>query len=164
MNQPGNIHIRPVNETDAVFLNTLMNDPSVLQALNEAPSGLSDWTGAIREWLDDKDEEDLIVVYGSTSIGWLGVNGLLNEDKKAYLKMAALLPDYQGLGLGARAIRELMCSLKHRGIAKLALYTDRDNLKAQACYQRCGFEVKESLTETVSNGKTIPRFLMEACL
>ncbi len=164
MNQPENIHIRPINETDAVFLNTLMNNSSVLQALNEVPSELSDWTDAIKEWLNDKDEEDFIVVYENTSIGWLGVNGLLNEDKKAYLKMAALLPGYQGLGYGTRAIRELKCTLKHREIAKLALYTDRDNHKAQACYQKCGFEVKESLMETMSNGKIIPRFMMEACL
>ncbi len=156
--------IRPVNEQDAVFLNTLMNCPSVLQVLNEVSSELQDWTDAIEAWVSDADEEDFIVQYENTPIGWLGVNGLLNEDRKAYLKMAVLLPDYQGLGYGMQAIRELMCRLRQRGVKKLALYTDRDNRKAQACYRKCGFKVIESLTETMSNGKTIQRIMMETCL
>ena len=164
MNQTENIHIRPVNEKDAAFLNSLMNCPSVLQVLNEVPSELRDWMGAIKEWLNDDDEEDFIVVHRNISIGWLGVNGLLNEDRKAYLKMAVLLTDHQGLGFGTWAIQELMCYLRQRGVKKLALYTDRDNHMAQACYRKCGFRVIESLTETMSNGKTIPRFMMEACL
>ena len=111
MNQTENIHIRPVNEKDAAFLSSLMNCPSVLQVLNEVPSELRDWMGAIKEWLNDDDEEDFIVVHRNISIGWLGVNGLLNEDRKAYLKMAVLLTDHQGLGFGTWAIQELMCYL-----------------------------------------------------
>ena len=164
VSQTENIQIRPVNEKDAAFLNLLMNCSSVLQVLNEVPSQLCDWMDAVKAWLNDDDEEDFIVMYENISIGWLGVNGLLNEDGKAYLKMAVLLPDYQGLGFGALAIRELMCALRQKGVKKLALYTDRDNLMAQACYRKCGFRVMESLTETMSNGKTIPRFRMEACL
>ena len=164
VSQTENIQIRPVNEKDAAFLNLLMNCSSVLQVLNEVPSQLCDWMDAVKAWLNADDEEDFIVMYENISIGWLGVNGLLNEDGKAYLKMAVLLPDYQGLGFGALAIRELMCALRQKGVKKLALYTDRDNLMAQACYRKCGFRVMESLTETMSNGKTIPRFRMEACL
>ncbi len=156
--------IRPVNEQDAAFLNTLMNCPSVLQALNEVSSELQEWMDAIKAWASDADEEDFIVLYENTPIGWLGVNGLLNEDRKAYLKMAVLLPDYQGLGYGTQAVQELMGRLRQRGVEKLALYTDRSNRKAQACYRKCGFKVTESLTETMSNGKTIQRIMMETCL
>ena len=164
MNQTENIQIRSVNEKDAAFLNSLMNRPSVLQVLNEVPSALQDWMDAIKEWLNDDDEKDFIVVHRNISIGWLGVNGLLNEDRRAYLKMAVLLPEYQGLGFGALVIQELLCDLRQRGVKKLALYTDCDNYMAQACYRKCGFRVMEALTETMSNGKTIPRFQMEACL
>ena len=165
MSQTENIPvIRPVNEQDAAFLNYLMNHSSVLRTLNEVPTELRDWTAAIKEWLGDADEEDYIVLYGNTPIGWLGVNGLLNEDRKAYLKMAVLLPDYQGQGIGTRAVQALMSSLRQRGIKKLALYTDCDNFPAQACYRKCGFMVTESLTETMSNRKTVSRFLMETCL
>ena len=75
--------------------------------------------------------------------------------------MAALLPEAQGLGYGTRAIRELMRRLKQRGYEKMALYTDRDNRSARACYRKCGFEAAEALTETMSNGKTVPRVMMK---
>ena len=75
---------------------------------------MQDWTDAITEWLNDKDEEDFIVVNVDAPIGRLGVSGLLNIEK-AYLKMAVLLPAYQGLGSGTRAIRELMNRLRQKG-------------------------------------------------
>ena len=159
-----NTYFRPVTESDAGFLHALMNSPLILRRLNEVPTGLQDWSCAIREWCLDDDEEDYIVMDGDTPIGWLGVNGLLGEDKIVYLKMAAILPDSQGKGYATAAIRGLMRSLKRRGYRRMALYTDRDNLKAQACYRKCGFKAVESLTETMANGKNVPRLRMESCL
>lgn len=156
--------IQSVCENDAEFLYLLMNCPPVLQRLNEVPTKQQDWIDAISEWEHDDDEEDYIVFDGNTPIGWIGVNGLLGGDKVAYLKMAALLPDYQGHGFGAFAIRELMCHLKHSGFEKIILYTDSDNYNAQACYQKCGFQIVESLVETMSNGMAVSRLKMEACL
>ena len=158
------VQIKPVCESDANFLHLLMNDPPVLQRLNEVPTQQQNWIDAINEWSCDDDEEDYLIFDGNTRIGWLGVNGLLGEDKAAYLKMAVLLPNYQGHGFGTFAIRELMRRLKHRGFEKIVLYTDSDNDQAQACYQKCGFRVVESLVETMSNGMAVSRFKMEACL
>ena len=156
--------IRSVCKNDARFLHLLMNCPPVLQRLNEVPTVQQDWKDAIGEWSQDDDEEDYIVLDGSTPIGWLGLNGLLGEDKAAYLKMAVLLPEYQGHGFGYFAICELMCRLKHREFEKIVLYTDSDNYQAQACYQKCGFRIAESLVETMSNGMEVSRLKMEACL
>ena len=156
--------IKSVCQSDAEFLNLLMNCPSVLERLNEVPTVQQDWIDAINEWSHDDDEEDYIVYAGNTPIGWLGVNGLLGEDKEAYLKMAVFLPDYQGHGYGSFTIRELMSRLKHRGFEKIVLYTDGDNYKAQRCYQKCGFQIVESLVETMSNGMAVTRIKMEACL
>ena len=164
MSQSDNIQIRAVNENDANFLNFLMNCPSVLQALNEIPTEIHDWADAIKAWFCDNDEEDFIIMNGDTPIGWLGINGLLNEDRTVYLKMAALTPDSQGCGFGTAAILELMRSLKQRGIRKMILYTDLDNRIAQACYRKCGFKIADSLTETMSNGKAVQRYIMEAYL
>ncbi len=158
------VHIRPVSEEDAGFLNALMNYPSVLQALNEVPTELRDWTCAIGEWIRDDDEEDYIILDGNMPIGWLGVNGLLNENHSAYLKMAAVRPEYQGRGFGTSALHQLLRILEHRGIEKVILYTDRDNRIAQECYRKCGFRIVESLTGTMSNGKNVPRYRMESCL
>ena len=156
--------IKPVCRNNAKFLYLLMNESRILQRLNEVPTELQDWIDAINEWFCDDDEEDYILFDGNTPIGWLGINGLLGKDKAAYLKMVVLLPSYQGYGFGTFAIRELMRRLKHRGFEKIVLYTDSDNDQAQACYQKCGFRVVESLVETMSNGMAVSRFKMEACL
>ncbi|MBR3494031.1 MAG: GNAT family N-acetyltransferase [Clostridia bacterium] len=158
------ISIRPVCIDDAGFLCDLMNCPPVLQSLNEVPTGLQDWADAIREWNSDEDEEDYIILENGTSIGWLGVNGFLNGDKTVYLKMAAMMPNRQRHGFGTCAIRELMTDLKRRGFERMILFTDQDNLTAQACYAKCGFRIAESLVETMSNGKDIQRYRMESCL
>ena len=158
------LQIRPVNESDAEFLYQLMNCPSLLERLNEVPTTRQDWTDAISEWLKDEDEEDYIVLAGGIRTGWLGVNGLLGGDGIAYLKMAAFLPEYQGKGYGTCSIREVLDSLKQRGIEQVFLYTDSDNAPAQACYRKCGFGVVESLTETMSNGKDVDRVKMVSCL
>ena len=158
------IHIRNVCAEDAEFLYRLMNDPAVLERLNEVPTGLEDWAGAIGEWERDEDEEDYIVLCGDAPTGWLGVNGLLGGNGSAYLKMAAFLPEYQGRGYGTFAVRAVLDGLKERGFRKVILFTDRDNEMAQACYRKCGFTVAENLTETMSNGKDVDRVKMVSCL
>ena len=158
------IRIVPAGEKDAEFLYRLMNCPAILRRLNEIATTRQDWEGAVKEWAQDDDEEDYIVFEDETPVGWFGINGLRNDGKTAYLKMAAILPDAQGRGIGSFAIRELMLRLRRNGYKQLVLYTDKDNLVAQACYLKCGFQIAESLTETMSNGKTVPRYRMTACL
>lgn len=158
------LQIRPVDESDAEFLYQLMNCPPVLERLKEVPTTRQDWTDAITEWQKDKDEEDYIVLAGGIRTGWLGVNGLLGGDHIAYLKMAAFLPEYQGMGYGTASIREVLDNLKARGIEQVILYTDSDNAQAQACYRKCGFSVAENLTEIMSNGKETDRVKMVSCL
>ena len=154
------IRIVPVCEKDAEFLYRLMNCPAILQRLNEVATTRQDWADAISEWARDDDEEDYIIFEEDIPVGWLGINGLLNDDLTAYLKIAALLPEFQGRGIGSFVIRELVQSLKRRGIEQVVLFTDRDNLTAQACYRKCGFRIAESLTDTMSNGKTVQRYRM----
>ena len=154
------IQVRLVNEQDAEFLYQLMNCPPVMERLNEVPTTRQDWTDAISEWMKDEDEEDYNVLVGDNRAGWLGINGLRGGDRCAYLKMAAFLPEYQEKGYGTCSIREVMDSLATRNIEQVILYTDSDNLCAQACYRKCGFTVAESMTEIMSNGKTVNRVKM----
>lgn len=154
------IKLRPVTENDARFLCSVMNTDSILEALNEVPTTLSDWQSAIREWNNDDDEEDYIIIHGETPVGWLGINGLSSADSTVFLKLAALLPQYQGLGIGAAAICQMIEMLRLRDYSCVSLYTDQDNRKAQACYHKCGFRITESLMDESSNGKIVPRFKM----
>ena len=156
-----NIKLRAVSDGDAQFLTFVMNTDSVLDALNELPTLLNDWVDAIKEWSKDNDEEDYIITYGEIPIGWLGINSLESADKVAYLKLVAILPEYHNKGIGRYAINQVIEMLRQRKYLKVALYTDQENYKARACYSKCGFEVTETFTEEMANGKTVARCKME---
>ena len=159
-----NIKLRTVSDADAPFLAFIMNIETVLDALNELPTQLEDWEDAINEWNNDNDEEDYIISDGETPIGWLGINNLESDDKVAYLKLAAILPDYHNKGIGCYAISQVIEMLRKRNYLKVALYTDQENCKARACYSKCGFEVTETFIEDMINGKTVVRCKMELML
>ena len=156
-----NIRIQNVCEDDAEFLYRMMNDKSILNALDEVPTQFSDWVDAISAWNGDPDEEDYIIFDENTPIGWLGINGLLSEDKIAYIKMIGLFPQYQNKGIGTHVINQFLGLLKSRGFAAVALYTNQNKARAQNCYRKCGFTVTEELTEEMANGKLAKRYKME---
>ncbi len=156
-----NIKLRAVSDSDAQFLTFIMNTDSVLNALNELPTQLEDWVDAIKEWSRDDDEEDYIITDGEIPIGWLGINSLESSDKAAYLKTAAILPNYHNKGIGYYAISQVIEMLRQRNYLKVALYTDKENRKARACYSKCGFEVTETFMEEMANGKVVARCKME---
>lgn len=156
-----NMKLRAVSDSDAQFLTLIMNTDSVLNALNELPTQLEDWVDAIKEWSKDNDEEDYIIIVGEIPIGWLGINGLESADQVAYLKLAAILPEYHNKGIGCYAINQVIEMLRQRKYLKVALYTDQENYKARACYSKCGFEVTETFMEEMANGKTVARCKME---
>lgn len=158
------ISLRMVSKDDASFLFSIMNMDVILDSLNEIPTQLCDWEDAISAWEQDDDEEDYIICKGETPIGWLGVNGLASADSIAYLKIAALLPGYHNKGIGCCGIAQIIAWLKQRNYAKIALYTDQDNHRAKACYRKCGFEITETFTEEMANGKTVARCKMELVL
>ncbi len=159
-----NIRIIEVNERDAVFLNKLMNNEAVMTALNEVPTTANFWSDAIDEWKQDNDEEDYIIFDESEPVGWLGINGLSSEDKKAYIKMIALLPEYQSRGIGRYVIEAITKNLKLHGYISVGLYTDQTNIQAQKCYMRCGFNITAETEQTMTNGNVIKRYKMECCL
>lgn len=156
-----NLKIIKVNERDAPFLQELMNNESVMAVLNEVPTTLNVWIDAIIEWKQDIDEEDYIIFNESTPIGWLGINGLSAEEKKVFIKMIALLPQYQNSGIGQYVLNEIIESLRIRGYVSIGLYTNQSNIQAQQCYLKCGFDVTSVIEQKMSNGTVVKRYIME---
>lgn len=159
-----NIKIVLVDEKDAVFLSELMNNEEIMTALNEVPTAAEVWVDAIAEWKRDDDEEDYIIFSGDAPVGWLGINGLLSEDKRAYIKMIALLPEYQNCGIGQYVINQIADDLKRRGYVSVGLYTNQSNIKAQQCYIKCGFKITAETAQKMSDGADVKRFKMERSL
>lgn len=155
------IEIKRVSAGDAEFLFRLMNEPSVMKTLNEVPTAKVDWEEAVSAWNEDADEEGYIIFSGAQPIGWFAVNGLLADNHTAFLKMAALMPAYQGKHIGRYVLTRILTHLKSIGITSVQLFTNRDNLAAQKCYTNCGFSVAEELTEEMSDGSVAGRYRME---
>ena len=159
-----NIKLRTVSIADAHFLYSIMNMDTILNVLNEVPTQLEDWIDAVKAWDKDDDEEDYMICDRENPVGWIGINGLSASDKVVYLKLIAILPDYHNKGIGHYAINEVIEMLKERNYGKILLYTDEDNVKARSCYRKCGFKITGALTEKMSNGKAVARYIMELIL
>ena len=108
------IRIVDANEENARFLFELMNDEFLIDVLNEVPTTIDVWIDAIKELNQDPDEEDYIIFDDIIPIGWVGINGLSAEDKKAYIKMIVLLPRYQNKGIGRYVIGKIIERLKRK--------------------------------------------------
>lgn len=154
------IEIRKVASQDAEFLFRLMNDPSVMKALNEVPTEKQDWEEAVSAWAEDADEEGYIVFSSGQPVGWFAVNGLLAGGHTAFLKMAALMPTCQGKQIGPYVVKRILDYLRSKGIASVQLFTNQDNLPAQKCYTKCGFTIAGSLEEQMSDGTIASRYRM----
>jgi ribosomal protein S18 acetylase RimI-like enzyme len=158
------IIIIKVTRKDALFINRLMNDKSIMERLNEVETSINIWETAIREWDKDPDEVNYIIYQDTISIGWLGINNLLSPNKQAFIKVIALLPEYQSRGIGKRIISRAFVELRQMGCKSVGLYTDNTNIPAQKCYKKCGFEITDTAIREMANGKNINRVKMEVIL
>lgn len=154
-----NIQLRPITINDAVFLHALMNHPTLMERLHQPATTLADWQEAILLWHGDPDEKGYIVITEDQPIGWFAVNGLCSN--LPYIKMAALLPEYQNHGIGRQVINQLCGQLKAEGYPAVRLFTDQDNTRAQRCYQHSGFRIIATLEEPWPDGTILQRCEME---
>ena len=158
------IEIKNVEHSDIVFLFQLMNDTQIMKALNESPTSQEDWVEAVNCWENDADELDFIIWNDGKQIGWFAFNGVQSPNKIAYLKMAVILPQYQNKGIGKYVLFQLLEIMKRKGFAKVILFTNQENVKAQRCYQKCGFRITEELTQEMSDNTLAARYKMECSL
>lgn len=158
------IEIRKVTHNDADFLFQLMNDEVIMKRLNEIPTCKRDWEEAIGIWENDPDEENYIVWISGKQIGWFSFNNLESGDRIAWLKMAAISSGYQHKGIAKYVLKYLLQQMRERKYCSVLLCTNKDNINAQSCYQKCGFSIIEELTEIMSDNTAVRRFKMECKL
>lgn len=65
------------------------------------------------------------------------------------LDQIAVLPDYQGLGVGTRLVREITSYVRAKGGKTLGLYTDRKNDNLMRFYFDLGFMVSDEIHLTL---------------
>ena len=67
-------------------------------------------------------------------------------DDEYFISHIAVLPAYQGQGLGTHLLSEVERMARERGFGKISLTVDRENLRALALYRRTGFAVTEAVS------------------
>lgn len=72
--------------------------------------------------------------------GIIGYAGLMCIEPIADVQTIAVVPEYEGRGLGSALLRELISEGRRRGAADLLLEVRADNPRAQQLYRRFGFE------------------------
>jgi ribosomal-protein-alanine N-acetyltransferase len=75
-----------------------------------------------------------------TSDGIIGYAGLMCIEPIADVQTIAVVPEYEGKGIGSALLRELISEGRRRGAADLLLEVRADNPRAQQLYRRFGFE------------------------
>lgn len=158
------IEMKNVECSDAIFLYQLMNDPQIMKALNEPSTSQDDWVEALNCWEEDDDELDFIIWHDGKQIGWFAFNGLQSPNRAVYLKMAVILPRYQDKGIGTYVLFQLLDVIKRKGFVKVMLFTNQENVRAQRCYQKCGFRITDELTQEMSDHTIAARYKMECNL
>lgn len=68
----------------------------------------------------------------------IGYGHLDQENETVWLGIA-LLPEYQGIGLGEKIMNELIDVGKRKGVSQICLIVDSDNLRAIQLYEKLNF-------------------------
>ncbi len=149
-----------ISAGSAGFICGLMNDEAVMRALNEVPTDIAVWEADIGGGNESGDEASFIICVGGERAGWLCIRDLMSYTQRVYLKMLAILPEFQGRGIGAAAIGIVTERLAREGYLSFDLHTNKDNTAALKCYKKCGFEIIGSVTQKMSDGALVPRYFM----
>lgn len=72
--------------------------------------------------------------------GIVGYAGLMCIEPIADVQTIAVVPEYEGRGIGSTLLTQLITEAKDRGAADVLLEVRADNPRAQALYVRFGFE------------------------
>jgi RimJ/RimL family protein N-acetyltransferase len=156
--------VEPLKETDLPAVKALMDDPEVLAILRTTKKELATWVEVYRTYYVDELVFRIRPQDGDTLLGWIKVNGALRPDGTAWPSYMAIAQPFWNKGYGTDALRALMRGLREsHGVAHWFLKTDKDNLRAQRCYQKSGFHpVSESVVDCDVTGRKVARVKMEA--
>ena len=136
---------KPMQKEDIAFAVDLLAEDSVKSALHLDDISRTEWEKALRKNLRDKDEANYILYRGENPAGWLKLNGLKGD--KIWISMLAIHPANQGQGVGRFAVRYAEGLAQEKGFAQLWIQTTKDNLPAQACYEKLGYALTEGTNQ-----------------
>lgn len=95
----------------------------------------------VQMFLDELSQpETRHYLVAETSDGIVGYAGLMCIEPIADVQTIAVVPDYEGRGIGSTLLTHLIDEARQRGAADVLLEVRADNPRAQQLYVRFGFE------------------------
>ncbi len=130
----GNLNVIPATSEQAYFVRIMFVEN--LKYLHCENIKLKEW----RELLaaDDPDEKHFLICKGAMPVGYMKINGLLNDDT-AWISMLFVSEKYHRRGIGRFAVSYAENFIKNRGFTSVAIQTTDDNTPARNLYEKCGY-------------------------
>lgn len=135
---PNSLTIIPATINEAYFVRVLFVQNK--DYLNSPDISLSEWKKLLS--IEDEDETHFLICKGCMPVAYMKVNGLLNK-KEAWISMLFVAKDFQRQGIGCFAIHYAEQYLREKGFDSIAIQTDINNVAAQNCYLKCGYQIFE---------------------
>lgn len=146
---PANPQARPLSPMHLPYLHRLMNHPETLSAMHEKPTDLAVWENAYINWIN-KGEQNFIIYSDEKPAGWLKLNGF--ESDTGWISVLVIDPQYKRRGLGRFAAGFAEQIFRESGLRRAVIHTTEDNIAACACYESCGYRIKERGECTTGDG------------
>lgn len=135
---PNSLTINPATVNEAYFVRILFAQNK--EVLNTPNISLSEWKEILS--IEDPDEKHFVVCKGAMPVAYMKINGLLNKDK-VWVSMLFVAKEFQHQGIGTYALHCVEQYIKEKGFHSMAIQTDIDNIPAQNCYKKFGFQIYE---------------------
>ncbi len=91
-------------------------------------------------------------------VGLVGLYANDLEEKKAFVSIIGILPEYQGKGLGRALMLKAITTAEQAGMTSVYLKVDKDNRRAQSLYKSLGFFLAQTSGRSWHMRRDIPVF------
>ena len=124
---------------DVTVRDMTLDDVPAVGALEHQLFPIDAWP--VQMFLDELSQpETRRYLVAETSGGIVGYAGLMCIEPIADVQTIAVVPHYEGRGIGSRLLTQLIDEARRRGAADVLLEVRADNPRAQQLYVRFGFE------------------------
>ena len=124
---------------DVTVRDMTLDDVPAVEALEQRLFPIDAWP--LQMFLDELSQpETRRYLVAEAGGGIVGYAGLMCIEPIADVQTIAVVPDYEGRGIGTTLLTRLIAEARRRGAADVLLEVRADNPRAQQLYVRFGFE------------------------
>lgn len=143
--------LRRVEESDAVFIFTLLNEPGWIKYIGD--KGIRTIEDAVHyiqngpKAMYEREGFGLLLVELKENYIPIGLCGLIKRDGLEDVDIGfAFLEDHQSLGYALEAAKETAAYAKEIGLKRLAAITTKDNLPSSSLLEKMGMQLDGYVT------------------